>query len=175
MTRLFMILLMFSFSQISSAFSYTIELTERSLQEKVSAMMPLEKKQYFFTVRLSEPRVELHDESNELSFFTHLDVIAPGGLKGGGQGEIQGSIRYEPATGEFFLQSPKLVDLDIRLIPKTLSPRIAALAELVLAKACAKIPIYRLKDDDSKHQLAKSTLKSIHVEDRKLMITLSMF
>ena len=175
MTRIFVFLLMFSFSQMSSGFTYTIELTERSLQEKIEAMMPLEKKQYFFTVRLSEPKVELINVSNEVGFFMHVDVIAPGGFKGGGRGKIAGTLRYQHDSGEFYLDSPRLVDLEIDLLPKQLTPKIAKLAELVLSKASEKLPVYRLRDDDAKHQLAKSTLKSIKVRDHKLLITLGMF
>lgn len=137
--------------------------------------MPLEKKQYFFTVRLSEPKVVLINESNEIGFFMHVDVLAPGRLKGGGRGQISGSVRYEQKTGEFFLDSPRLVGLEIDLLPKKLTPKISKLAELVLAKASSKLPVYKLRDDDPKHQLARSTLKSVKVQDHKLMITLGMF
>jgi Protein of unknown function (DUF1439) len=175
MIRLMLLLLMFSFSQMSSGFSYTVELTERSLQEKVELIMPLEKKQYFFTVRLSEPKVALINKSNEVGMFMHVDVIAPGGFKGGGRGQIAGSVRYEQKTGEFFLDAPRLVGLEIDLLPKRLMPKISKLAEILLTKASSKLPVYRLRDDDAKHQLAKSTLKSIKVKDHKLLITLGMF
>ncbi len=175
MIRILALLLMFSFSQMSSAFTYTVELTERSLQEKVEAMMPLEKKQYFFRIRLSEPKLELVEASNEIGFFMHVDVIAPGGLTGSGRGKIMGSVRYVPKTGEFFLDSPKLVGLEIDLVPKRLTPKIAKFAELVLARASETLPVYRLRDDDVKHQLARSTLKSIQVKDHKLKITLGVF
>jgi hypothetical protein len=119
--------------------------------------------------------VELINVSNEVGFFMHVDVIAPGGFKGGGRGKIAGTLRYQQDSGEFYLDSPRLVDLEIDLLPKQLTPKIAKLAELVLSKASEKLPVYRLRDDDAKHQLAKSTLKSIKVRDHKLLITLGMF
>ena len=84
-------------------------------------------------------------------------------------------MRYEAKTGELFLDSPRLAGLEIDLLPKILTPQVVKLAELVLAKASAAYPIYRLRDSDSKHQLAKAALKSIRVKDHKLKITLSIF
>lgn len=167
---------MFSFLQKKAAgFTYTIELSERSLQEKVSEMMPLEKTRFFFTVRLSEPKLELIEASNEISYFTHIDVIVPGGLTGSGRGQISGSLRYEAGTGELFLDSPKLKHLEVDWLPSIFTSSVAMLAEPLLASASAKYPVYRLRDNSAAHQLAKSTLKSIKVKGNNLVITLGIF
>ncbi len=168
-------LVMFSFSQMSSAFNYTIELTQRQLQEKIEAMMPLEKKQYMITVRLSQPKINLIESNNAIGFFTHMEVIAPGGLKGSGRGEIQGSVRFEKESGEFYLDNAKLSGMQIDRIPKQFLPSISKICEALMARALAQFPVYRLKDDDARHQLAKSTLKEIKVHDQKLLIMLGMF
>lgn len=159
----------------ASAFTYTIELSERSLQEKVSAMMPLEKTQFLFTIRFSEPKLELIDSSNEIGFFTHIDVFAPGGMKASGRGQISGSLRYEADNGALFLDSPMLKGLEVDWLPKILTSTVAAMAEPLLATASAKFPVYRLQDNNATHQLAKSTLKSIQVKDKNLVITLGIF
>ena len=167
--------LMISFLQKTASFNYTIELSERNLQEKVNAMMPLEKTRFFLTVRLSKPKLELIDVSNEIVLFTHIDVIAPGGIKGSGRGQLSGSLRYEATSGELFLDSPKLKNLQIDWFPKMFSNSVAMIAEPLLATASAKYPVYRLRDDNATHQLAKSTIKSIKVKNHNLVITLGIF
>lgn len=137
-------------------------------------MMPLEKTQYFFTIRLSEPKLELIDASNEISYFTHIDVVGPGGLRGSGRGQISGSLRYEASTGELFLDSPRLNDLEIDWFPKIFTRTVSILAEPLLATASEKYPVYRLRDNSTAHQLAKSTLKSIKVKGRNLVIELGI-
>jgi hypothetical protein len=171
----FIFFIMFSISQASSAFTYTIEITERSLQEKIDAMMPLTRKQFFITVTLSEPKINLIKDSNEVGFFTHVEVLVPGGLKGSGRGKIQGTVSYKPERGEFYLHNPSIVSLEIDRLPKKLMPKISQIAGVILSKSLSQYPVYKLKDSDSGHQLAKATLKSIKVGDDKLLVTLGMF
>ena len=138
-------------------------------------MMPLEKKQYLFALRLSEPKLELINASNQIGFYTHIDLIAPGGLKFGGRGQVLGALRYEAGRGELYIDAPKLKGLEIDWLPKRLASLVANLAEPLLATASKKYPIYRLRDDSATHQLAKSTLKSIRIVDHKLVLTLGIF
>jgi len=165
-------LFMFSFSQFSSAFTYTLEIPEQELQEKIDMMMPLERKSFFVTVVLSEPKVDLIQESNEIGFFSHVEVLIPGGLKGSGRGKIKGSVVYDADQGAFYLNNPSIEGLEIDRVPKKFYKKISAAIQVVLAKSLSKYPVYKLKDDDVKHQLAKSSLKSISVGNKTLLITL---
>jgi len=175
MIRSILFFAMISISQLTAAFSYTLEIPEQELQQQVSAMMPLIKKTMFATVTLSDPIVDLISKSNEIGFFTHVEVIAPGGLKGSGRGKIQGEVIYKPEQAAFFINNPTIVSLEIDRVPKTVIPTISHVAQVVLFKALSKYPVYKLNDEDVKQKLAKSTLKSISVGDKKLLITLGMF
>jgi len=170
--RSFVFCLMFSFSQFSSAFTYTLEIPEQELQEKIDMMMPLERKSFFATVVLSDPKVDLIKKNNEIGFFSHVEVLIPGGLKGSGRGKIKGSLVYDSDQGAFYLNNPSIEDLVIDRVPQKFYKKISAAIQVVLAKSLLKYPVYKLKDDDVKHQLAKSTLKSISVGNKKLLITL---
>ena len=52
---------------------------------------------------------------------------------------------------------------------------IKKVVEIAARKILAMRPIYRLSDDNLKHKLAKSVLKSIKVENEKLHIVLGIF
>jgi len=165
---------MSSSSKFSSAFTYTLEISERELQEKVAMIMPLTKKSLFFSVIIYEPEIQLHSLNNEIGFFAHVDVVVPGGLKGSGRGMIKGKVVYDSADGAFYLNQPNIEGLEIDRIPRKVIPSITKTAQIILSKSLSKYPVYKLKDDDVKHQLAKSTLKSISIENECLLVTLGL-
>lgn len=175
MFRNIVIMLIVFTSQMVSALDYTQEITEQEIQEKVSALMPLEKKRYFVTVKISDPKIDLIKEINEVGILANIEVIAPGGIKGRGEVMIQGALDYDAKKGAFYFNQPKIVSLKIDQVPTDFIPDIQALAQTALTKALASYPVYKFKDDNLKHRLAKSVLKSLQVQDEKLLITLSAF
>ncbi|MBL1276372.1 MAG: DUF1439 domain-containing protein [Ectothiorhodospiraceae bacterium] len=162
-------------SQLAWAFSYTVEISEKELQEKISAMMPLEKKKFFMSVVLSNPDVDLMENDNKIGITIDIKVVAPGGMNGAGRAKITGSLSYNKERGELYFKDPKIVKLDIAKVPKSIIPNIKSLAQSVAGKALEKRPVYKLKDDDVKQKLAKSVLKSITVENGKLLVVLGVF
>ena len=57
------------------AIGYTLKLSEADLQERVSAMMPLEKKQLFLTVVISDPQISLLPDTDQVGVFLNVDAI----------------------------------------------------------------------------------------------------
>jgi hypothetical protein len=161
--------------QSSFVFSYTLEISESELQKKVSAMMPMKKKNMFVTVTLSEPKIDLIKESNKIGVFTNIEVIALGNLKGSGRANITGTLKYVAEKGEFYFKNPTVVSLEVDNVTKKFIPKIKELTQSAITKAMSVYPIYKFKDDDIRHKLAKSALKSVIVEQEKLLVTLSLF
>ena len=159
----------------SVAFSYTLEISESELQEKVSAMMPMKKKNVFVAVTISDPKVDLIKESNEIGVFSNIEVIALGSLKGSGRAYIKGTLKYEAQKGEFYFRDPTVVSLDVDNVAKKFIPNIKKITQLAITKAMSVYPVYKFKDDNIKHTLAKAALKSVTVEHEKLLVTLSAF
>lgn len=162
-------------SQFSWSFSYTVEITEAELQSKVAAMMPIEKSKLFVTTTLSNPVVTLGESDDQIATSVLVNVKAPGNIKGSAHVATTGSLIYKAKEGAFYLGNPKIVGLTSSDIPESLVPKIKELSQSALAKILSSRPIYKLKDDNMKHQLAKSVLKSIKVKDHKLLIELSAF
>lgn len=156
-------------------FSYTIKMTEAEIQQKISAAMPLQKKQLFLTVVLSDPVVELRESDNKIALFLNVEARAPGGLKGSGRGKLAGTIRYEKETGRFFLADPVLEALEIDRISGKLNRELAKVVQVLMVSALEKQAIYRLREDDFKHKMARSMLDSVTVQNRQLLIKLKAF
>ena len=101
MLRLFPTLLctlLLSLATEVRAISYTVEITQQELQEKVEAMMPLKKKKLFVLVTLSEPQVELISESNEIGLQAKISIAGPG-ISESGIANIKGTLEYRPEKG----------------------------------------------------------------------------
>jgi len=174
MFRFILFLILFSLSQISMALTYTIKLSEAELQKKVEAMMPIEKKKLFFKLILSEPKIELIEGSNEVGLFTHIDIDSKLGIKGAGRAKITGALSYNSDSNEFFFKNSKIQQLEIDRVSQKDIHQIKGLVQKVVSKILAKRPVYRLKDDDLKHKLARSVLQSVTVKDKKLLLELSV-
>ncbi|MEY8214905.1 MAG: DUF1439 domain-containing protein, partial [Colwellia sp.] len=54
-------------------------------------------------------------------------------------------------------------------------PKIQGIAQAALSKVMTVYPVYKFKDDNLKHTLAKAVLKSLKVENEKLLLTLGVF
>lgn len=162
-------------SQIAMAFSYTLKITEEELQSKVSAMMPIEKKTFFITIILSKPDIDLSVGNNEIGVFSHIDVMAPGGINGTGKARITGSLRYDSEKSEFFFKNPKIVSLESGDIPPHLLPKVRDVAQLAASQFLSTRPVYRLSDDNLKQKLVKAVLQSVNVKNNLLIIELRVF
>jgi hypothetical protein len=159
---------------LSHAFTYTQEFTEMELQEKIEGMMPLEKKKYFITLIVTAPKLDLLEESNELSIKADLAVYAPGRIKGSGTTTISGSITYNPSQGSFHLINPTVVKLHVNGIPEKFQPKIKQMAQTAISNAMSNVALYRLKDNDLKQKLAKSVLESVEISNVKLLVNLNI-
>jgi len=167
-------LLFITIANLTHAFTYTQEFTEVELQEKIEAMMPLEKKKYFITLIITSPKLDLLEKSNELSIKADLAVYAPSRIKGTGTTTIAGSITYNPAQGAFHLLNPKVVNLHINGIPEKYQAKIKEMAQTAITAALSNSPLYRLKDSDLKQKLAKSVLESVIIKNGKLLVNLNL-
>jgi len=168
-------LVAFSFSQWVSALTYTIEVPKKIIEQQIAMHMPLEKKLLMATLLLSEPRLTLLEETNEVSLFLNVDVIMLEGLKGSGRGELVGTIEYRAEQGAFYLVNPRIVNLNIDRLPSFLFSKIARAAELLLARSLSSYPVYRLNENDARHKMAKAALKDVSVSRDTLLLTLGMF
>ena len=169
---LFMLLIL---SQGVFALSYTLTMTEQELQEKVEAMMPFKQTQFFITVTLSDPKVELIKESNEIGVFTHVKVSAPGGIYGKGRGKVTGTLSYDASKGAFFFKNPKIVNLELDQVPKEYVKNIQLIAQVTATQAMSVYPIYILNDENQSQKFTKSRLESVEVKDETLHVVLRLF
>lgn len=162
-------------SQVAFAFEYTLEFTELQLQEKISAMMPVTKKTMLATVVVDKAKLELIEGSDKLAIAAKLNAVLLGNLNATGDLKIQGTLSYNAKEGAFYLKNPEIIELNINEIPPRFHEQVKQLAQKGVAKKLSNQPVYKLKDDDMKQNLAKSMLKSLQVKNKTLIATLGLF
>lgn len=167
-------LLMFS-SQVASALSYTMEITEQELQQRVTAMMPIQVTKPQISVVFLDPKVRLLKDSDEVAVSSPLELAVAGVLKVSGYVNVKGTLRYEATTGEFFLKNPVISEMEVKNLPEKYQPKAREAAQLAIEKTMATRPVYKLQDNHLKQRLAKAVLQSVDVKNEKLLVTLSVF
>lgn len=166
---------LFAVSNISFGLSYDLEITEQALQEKVSAMMPIEKKRMFVTVTLSDPQVDLLKDQNRIGFVVKVTASMPGQLQGSGRASVSGSVRYEPVSGAFYVDDPVVESFDVEKLPAKYAPMLKELSQTTISKALMQYPVYTLDESRFDQKMAKSMLESVEVNNEILYIKLKAF
>lgn len=133
-------LILLAISNLTHALSYTQEVTEAELQQKIEAMMPLEKKTFFVTITVTAPKLNLLEGSDALSIKADIAMQAIAGIKGSGTTTISGSITYNPTQGSFHLLNPTIVDLHIVGIEEQYQAKIKQLAQTAITNSMANFP-----------------------------------
>lgn len=162
-------------TQSALAFSYTLEISEKELQQRADSMMPLERSQYFVKVTLSNPKLELLPSNNRIGMSSNISASIPGGFQGKGRATITGSLRYDNQRGAFYLDKPVIEELHIDNLPDQYLPQIKNIVQNALSKSLSSKPLYQLNDKDLRQKLAKSMLKEINIKNKTLFIELSAF
>lgn len=88
---------------------------------------------------------------------------------------VDGKLRYEALTGEFYLDDPEITELQLYGFAEKYSIVVKNVMRIVLKEYFAKKPVYRLKQDDFKQSLAKSLLKSVTVVNGILVAEIDFF
>jgi hypothetical protein len=172
-TMLFVITL--TSSQLVNALTYTLEVSEAQLQEKLMEVMPLSRSHSILTVEINDPKLQLLKGSNEISIFVHVKAFVAGQLQGTGRGRITGSLSYEPTQGAFYFHQPKISELEIDKLQSQFAPQVRQFSQQLISKTMAMYPIYKLDDDDMQQKLAKSVLQAVEVKNQSLILTLNAF
>lgn len=170
----FSLLLLLS-SQVALALSYTIEITEQEIQQRVTAMKPIQYTKPPVTVEIQDPKPRLLKDTNEIAVSSPLELAVGGLLKAYGYVNAKGTLRYEPIAGEFFLDKPVITEMEIKKLPEKYQPMAREAAQLAIEKTLAMRPIYKLKDNDLKQKLIKAVLQSVVVKNERMVVTLSVF
>lgn len=158
----------------ASAMNYTVELGQAQLQRKVERMFPIEREDALYKVALDSPQVILREGSDRIGLGLNVAGTVMQQLSLSGRTLMDGRLRFEPKTGEFFLEDATLAELHIDGMPPQYLGELKQLAEQTARELLNSQPIYILGQAGEAKSLLGSEIKAISVRNGKLVIELAM-
>jgi hypothetical protein len=160
---------------LGSVWAFTVVITDKELQEKLTAKMPLVQKKLALTATLSAPVLELKGSTNQVCFVSDVAVVTASNLKADGDVYVCGALLYKTEEGSFFLNHIQLISLDVKNLPQAWLPVAKEIVSAVVVNSFSKTPIYTFSTESFKSRMAKSTFKSVKVTDSALLINFEIF
>lgn len=169
-----LVVLFLAISEQSYALTFTKEISQEEVQNKLTHKFPINKKKLFLKATFTDPIVSFIGNDNRVGVGMAVKVIIPGTITGSGGVDLDGSLRYENETGSFYLDNIVINKLTINGMSEKNSDKVKKLLQPIAKKALHKIPVYKFKDD-IKQQLAKAVLNSVTVKEHLLLVELGVF
>jgi hypothetical protein len=173
--RLTATLLLFLLIWMPQVRALTIELTAEDIQAQLAGQFPVRQERPYITVILSDPVVMLEDNSDRIGVELTVSTTTLGNIVGHARGLVDGRLRYVPQTGEFFLVNPEVRRLQVAGVPQQYQRDMQSVVAAVAKDTLARLPVYRLNEQDPNQALAKRHLKSATVRDGRLVLDLQLF
>lgn len=149
----------------------TIALTEAELQRRVVERFPVTRALPLGAeLTLSNPVVSLADTSGRLRMLTDAVVSVPGARPLTGQADVSGSVRFDREQGRFLLDEPRLEALQVPGLPQGYAGLARQAANAAVSAAVQSLTLHTLTDEDFAQRYARRFLKSVRVENRKLLL-----
>jgi hypothetical protein len=143
----------------------TLRLGRSKIQEAVSANFPMEKKEALYALALREPNVLLADGSDRIGLKLKAAVRLLGAAERTGTVAIDGAMRYEPATRQFFLSETAIKELKFEGVSAEITEKLRGILAPVLESRLVVIPLYKLNEQDQKQAALGLVLKSVKVKN----------
>lgn len=168
-------LLLFCSVLSMSAYAQDIRFSRAELQKQIENYMPYTQQQSIFMLTLSDPALTLLSDEQRVAIRTQFKVTTAIGGEGNGWINVDGKLRYKSSDHSFYIDSPRVTELDIQGVPAEFKPQLRQLAQEVIAPFLIERPIYTLTGKNMQEALAKMMLKSITIKDNQVIASLGMY
>jgi len=148
--------------------------TRAELQSKVEKSFPVEKKKRLVKVELSNPDILLAAGSERIGMRMQIVAAVPGLGTVTGTAEADGDLVYRSDQGRIAITDTQLRQLHIADVPEVYHKTIEALAAGLTKKYLSDVTLHTLNQDDFKESLAKLLLRTIAVEDGRVVVEIGL-
>ena len=158
-----------------SAHAQDIRFSRADLQKQIESYMPYTQQQSIFMLTLSDPNLSLLSDEQRIGIRTQFKVTTAIGGEGNGWIHIDGKLRYKSSDHSFYIDAPRVTELNIQGVPAEFKPQLRQLAQDVIAPFLVERPVYTLTGKNMQEALAKMMLKSITIKDNQVIASLGMY
>ena len=150
--------------------AFVTELSETQIQTALQFHFPVSEYATFARVTLREPKVRLLNNAHNLMLVIAVDANVVGDALRRGHINIAVGLSYKPASGGLYLLSPRLQQFEMQGVSPALVAELKTTIEKMAINFLPLVQIYKLKEKDLNHSLAKSLLKSYTIEQGRLIL-----
>lgn len=168
----FIALALFTFSV--NAFAFTLEFEKAELDRYVQDYFPINQLTPFSKVSYSNPSIVLNEKTNRIGLEVTVRAELPGMMAIAGRGQIDGKLEYRQQTHQFYLHDPKIKNVHFANTSYELANSVQQIINSMSQQTLPMIFVYELKDNDLRQKMAKSVLKSTHIQQGKLYLDVEL-
>ncbi len=159
---------------IVRSLAYRVALNESSLEERLASYFPLEAKKLGVGIVLHNPKIRLNELENRIHLQLDLAISLPGNASSSGYIEMAGSLLYVAQEGAFYIDDPEICEFSVLSIPSRYLTPLRVLVRAVLTRYVANRPVFKFKEGNIKHRLAKAVFKTVEVHKGKLRVRFAL-
>jgi Protein of unknown function (DUF1439) len=162
---------------------YQVTMTRAELQKKLEEKLPIKGKRGPLEYTVGRAALDLRPDGR-----VAVDAdVAVSALGQKANATIQGSGVLEYRAGEFFLRQVAVEKVTVAkpaedekgglgaMVLKQMEGQLLQLGGPILDAVLEKNPVFRLKPDNLKHNVAKLAITKVEVRDQALLVTLNPF
>lgn len=144
---------------------FETKLSDTHIQSAVYRHFPLREYAAFARITLHEPQVILSQGERDMVLVIPVDANIPDQPLQQGHATVAVSLSYKPGNGGLYLINPRVIKFEMPSVSKIMNKNLRATIEMICKNALPLVQIYKLKEKDLNHSLAKSVLKSFSIKD----------
>jgi hypothetical protein len=147
----------------------TMDFSALQIQNAIAPKFPVENCPVPLTcIKLLNPKISLPDHSDriELTFDSVVTLLQQPIT---GSAVVSAKPRYQPSTGEVFLDDSRFQDLQLRGVPPNMTSAIMQYGSALAQQTLQRTPIYSFKNAQAE-KIAKMGIADVKVVDGKLRV-----
>lgn len=152
--------------------TYSFSVTVGQIQNALRLFFPLREYAADARLSLSEPAVSLRAGADDLWMEVPVVVSISGQARLRGRATVDVGLYYRAASGDLFLGNPRLRSFEMDGLTADRREALRASLADVLTNTLTLVRIYRVREQDLNHSLAKSEIKAIKIENDVLRVSI---
>jgi len=161
------LILLFGLSGVAQA-AFKTKLSDIHVQSALQNYFPLKEYSAIARVTLQEPKVQLEAGNKDIVLMIPVDANITGDAMHRGHITVLVDLSYKASSGGLYLHNPRLGQFEMPSVEKKMVGELREFVTTIIKNALPLVRIYKLKERDINHSLAKSALKNVRFEDGRI-------
>lgn len=152
----------------------TLRLDQADLQTRLERAFPIDTTRARTRLVLENPEVMLPADSDRIGVALDFRIDPPLMDEIESRATVMGGLRYDPSEAALYLDEPEIAELQLGSLQPENAERLRSLTESVMRRALSVFPVYRLDRRTLGEFATEHVLRSVAVEDGRLLIELGL-